>query len=154
MVLEKVRNTPLLGVSVLVKGTKTGTTHSFDRKLLPSRILAMMCHLLNSLILVYTLEITLETNDYKMSSLKLMPKQMDDGRGLRPEHPKDWKESLGYSISQYRLREFQRGPVKINVMEFPLRKKVSGFTDYFNPITRVDALENTVKGYHYDYGKQ
>jgi len=50
---------------------------------------------------------------------------MDEGSWFTALNIQRDKESLGYSISQYRLRK-STWPVKNNVYEIPLRKKSSG----------------------------
>jgi len=121
-VLEKDTNTPLLGVSVLVKGTKTGTTTDFDGNY-------TLANLSNDAIIEFsyigytTLEITLENQTTINVFLEINAEQMDEVVVTALNIQRD-KESLGYSISQVSSEEVNVAREN-NVMN-SLSGKVSG----------------------------
>ncbi|MCM4172592.1 SusC/RagA family TonB-linked outer membrane protein [Arenibacter sp. TNZ] len=121
-VLEKDTNTPLLGVSVLVKGTKTGTTTDFDGNY-------TLANLSNDAIIEFsyigytTREITLGNQTTINVFLEINAEQIDEVVVTALNIQRD-KESLGYSISQVSSEEVNVAREN-NVMN-SLSGKVSG----------------------------
>jgi len=121
-VLEKDTNTPLLGVSVLVKGSTTGTTTDFDGNYALSNV-AENAVLEFSYIGFKTLELAVSGQTNINVSLEEDGEQLDEVIITALNIERD-KESLGYSISQVDASEVNVAREN-NVMN-SLNGKVSG----------------------------
>ncbi|MCM4164744.1 MULTISPECIES: SusC/RagA family TonB-linked outer membrane protein [unclassified Arenibacter] len=121
-VLEKDTNTPLLGVSVLVKGTNTGTTTDFDGNYTLANLSGD--DILQFSFIGYTSkEVALEDRNTINVFLEINAEEMDEVVVTALNIQRN-KESLGYSISQVSAGEVNVAREN-NVMN-SLSGKVSG----------------------------
>jgi TonB-linked SusC/RagA family outer membrane protein len=121
-VLEKDTNTPLLGVSVLVKGTMIGTTTDFDGNYTLSNV-GNNAVVEFSYIGYSTQEVTIGDQSTINVFLEVNAEQMDEVVVTALNIQRD-KESLGYSISQVASEEVNVAREN-NIMN-SLSGKVSG----------------------------